>query len=134
MIKKGWLFLSARAADRAADEVEVIEHSADASRPFVQGRRPFYKTEKSSGSGKALFFFPFYVFQSRWITIYMLPRMEKLEYRGYDSAGISILENGKIETIKTKAFLFSILCIPKQVDYNIHAASKNIMEIYEKID
>ncbi len=31
--------------------------------------------------------------------------LEKLEYRGYDSAGISIFENGKIETIKTKGRL-----------------------------
>lgn len=31
--------------------------------------------------------------------------LEKLEYRGYDSAGISVFENGKIETIKTKGRL-----------------------------
>ncbi|WP_313529653.1 hypothetical protein [Anaerotignum sp.] len=40
------MYDSARTADRAVDEVEVIEVSADASRPFVQGRRSFYKLEK----------------------------------------------------------------------------------------
>ena len=46
---------SARAADRAVDEAGVaeaetsrIEISADAPRPFVQGRRSFYKTERST--------------------------------------------------------------------------------------
>lgn len=53
--KEGKSNRSARAVDRAADEagvVEVcasrIENSADAPRPFVQGRRPFYKTERST--------------------------------------------------------------------------------------
>ncbi len=53
--KEGYVILSARAADRAADEAGVveadashIENSADAPRPFVQGRRPFYKTEWST--------------------------------------------------------------------------------------
>ena len=53
--RKGRKKLSARAADRAADEAGVaeanasrIENSADAPRPFVQGRRPFYKTERST--------------------------------------------------------------------------------------
>ena len=32
----------------------------------------------------------------------LLDGLEKLEYRGYDSAGISALENGEITTIKTK--------------------------------
>lgn len=35
----------------------------------------------------------------------LLNGLEKLEYRGYDSAGISIYENGGIETIKTKGRL-----------------------------
>lgn len=53
--KEGRSNRSARAADRAADEAGVveadasrIENSADAPRPFVQGRRPFYKTEWST--------------------------------------------------------------------------------------
>ena len=32
----------------------------------------------------------------------LLNGLEKLEYRGYDSAGISALENGEITTIKSK--------------------------------
>ena len=32
----------------------------------------------------------------------LLDGLEKLEYRGYDSAGISALENGEITTLKSK--------------------------------
>lgn len=35
----------------------------------------------------------------------LLNGLKKLEYRGYDSAGISIYENGRIDTIKTKGRL-----------------------------
>lgn len=30
----------------------------------------------------------------------VLRGLEKLEYRGYDSAGISVVENGRLKTIK----------------------------------
>lgn len=35
----------------------------------------------------------------------LLDGLGKLEYRGYDSAGISVYENGKIDTVKTKGRL-----------------------------
>ena len=47
-IYKGERVLSARATGKVVDEVEVIEDSADASRPFVWGRRSFYKRKEQS--------------------------------------------------------------------------------------
>ena len=36
---------------------------------------------------------------------YLLNGLERLEYRGYDSAGIAILDNGKIQSEKSKGQL-----------------------------
>ena len=36
---------------------------------------------------------------------YLLDGLQKLEYRGYDSAGVSVIENGAIRTVKTKGRL-----------------------------
>ncbi|MDD6021719.1 MAG: glutamine--fructose-6-phosphate transaminase (isomerizing) [Oscillospiraceae bacterium] len=38
-------------------------------------------------------------------TGYLVSGLEKLEYRGYDSAGIAVIENGKIDVIKSKGRL-----------------------------
>ena len=35
----------------------------------------------------------------------LVSALKKLEYRGYDSAGIAVFENGKIEVAKTKGRL-----------------------------
>ena len=35
----------------------------------------------------------------------LLDGLSKLEYRGYDSAGISVIENGSIKTIKAQGKL-----------------------------
>ena len=35
----------------------------------------------------------------------LVSALTKLEYRGYDSAGIAVFENGKIEVAKTKGRL-----------------------------
>ncbi len=38
-------------------------------------------------------------------TGYLVSGLEKLEYRGYDSAGIAVIENGRIDVIKSKGRL-----------------------------
>ena len=35
----------------------------------------------------------------------LVSALTKLEYRGYDSAGIAVFENGEIKTVKTKGKL-----------------------------
>ena len=36
---------------------------------------------------------------------FLMQGLEKLEYRGYDSAGVTVLDQGKLVTIKTKGRL-----------------------------
>ncbi len=50
----------------------------------------------------------------------LLKGLSALEYRGYDSAGISIKANGKIETVKTKGKVMDLasLIIEKKLDFN----------------
>ena len=38
-------------------------------------------------------------------TSFLINGLSKLEYRGYDSAGIAILQNSNLNTIKTKGRL-----------------------------
>ncbi|MEK6940714.1 MAG: glutamine--fructose-6-phosphate transaminase (isomerizing) [Nanoarchaeota archaeon] len=44
-------------------------------------------------------------FGNRRAVLVLLNGLAKLEYRGYDSAGLSVLENGKISTVKTKGMV-----------------------------
>ncbi len=48
---------------------------------------------------------------------YLLDGLEKLEYRGYDSAGISVLQDGKITTVKAKGQLANLRELVKTVDF-----------------
>lgn len=41
-------------------------------------------------------------------TPYLISGLEKLEYRGYDSAGIAVIENGKIDIVKSKGRLSAL--------------------------
>ena len=53
-----------------------------------------------------------------------------LEYRGYDSAGISTLENGKICTIKNKGRVFSISQIYENVWEEESFGTDNIIAVH----
>ncbi len=48
---------------------------------------------------------------------YLLKGLKKLEYRGYDSSGISVLQNGKITTVKSKGQLKNLKEIAKKYDF-----------------
>ena len=42
----------------------------------------------------------------------LLQGLKRLEYRGYDSAGIAVIENGKIEVKKDKGRVSNLEAIP----------------------
>lgn len=48
---------------------------------------------------------------------YLLDGLEKLEYRGYDSAGISVMQNGKITTVKAKGQLANLRALADTVEF-----------------
>ncbi len=43
----------------------------------------------------------------------------RLEYRGYDSCGVSFLINGKVETVKTKG---KVLTLKEKIDFTRKAS------------
>ncbi len=43
----------------------------------------------------------------------LLDALEKLEYRGYDSAGIAIASGGKIDVMKTQGYLAALRKLTK---------------------
>ena len=44
----------------------------------------------------------------------LLQGLEKLEYRGYDSAGIALLEDGRLEVIKTRGRIAALRACMEQ--------------------
>ncbi len=53
----------------------------------------------------------------------MIEGLKRLEYRGYDSAGIALLRNGKIEIQKTKGRISDLEKILNETD--CHGAHRN---------
>ena len=51
----------------------------------------------------------------------LIQGLEKLEYRGYDSAGITLVSNGELVTVKTKGALAALKEKLAQYDLDQHA-------------
>jgi glucosamine--fructose-6-phosphate aminotransferase (isomerizing) len=50
----------------------------------------------------------------------LIESLKRLEYRGYDSAGIALLKNGKIEIQKTKGRISDLEKIIRETDCSVH--------------
>ena len=51
----------------------------------------------------------------------VLQGLKRLEYRGYDSAGIALLKNNELDIVKTKGKVSELMSLANGKDANAHA-------------
>jgi len=49
----------------------------------------------------------------------LIPALQRLEYRGYDSAGIAVIKDGKIRVAKKKGKISQLISYLSEIDFQL---------------